>query len=166
MENPPNQSLYVRNLNEKIKKDELRRSLYYLFSQFGPILDVVALKTQKMRGQAFVVYRDISSATNALRSLENFNFYDQPMRLAYARTRSKAHYRFHNETPGMTTEEKKRVAREKRKAAAGDDAGKPAKKAKTSTAAAATPAPPAAAAAAATVAGRPSSLGGNGGGDV
>ncbi len=35
----------------------MRRALYNFFSQFGPILDVVALKTKKMRGQAFVVFR-------------------------------------------------------------------------------------------------------------
>ena len=33
------------------------------YTQFGPIIDVVALKTFKMRGQAFVVFRDISAAT-------------------------------------------------------------------------------------------------------
>lgn len=32
-----------------------------------------------MRGQAFVVFKDISSATNALRSMQGFPFYDKPM---------------------------------------------------------------------------------------
>jgi len=58
---------------------ELKKSLYAIFSQFGPILDIVALKTFKMRGQAFVVFKDISSATNALRSMQGFPFYDKPM---------------------------------------------------------------------------------------
>ena len=58
---------------------ELKRSLYAIFSQFGPILDIVALKTLKMRGQAFVVFRDIASATSALRSMQGFPFYDKPM---------------------------------------------------------------------------------------
>ncbi|KAH6587896.1 hypothetical protein BASA61_006159 [Batrachochytrium salamandrivorans] len=52
---PPGQSLYINNLNDRIKKKELRESLYYLFSQYGRVIDVVALKTMKMRGQAFVV---------------------------------------------------------------------------------------------------------------
>ena len=50
-----------------------------MFSQFGPILDIVALKTPKMRGQAFVVFKDIGSATHALRSMQGFPFYDKPM---------------------------------------------------------------------------------------
>lgn len=90
MENPPNQTIYINNLNEKVKKDELKKSLYAIFSQFGPILDIVALKTLKMRGQAFVVFRDLTSATNALRSMQGFPFYDKPMRIQYAKSKSDA----------------------------------------------------------------------------
>ena len=67
------------NLNHIVILLELKKSLYAIFSQFGQILDIVALKTLKMRGQAFVVFRDISSATNALRSMQGFPFYDKPM---------------------------------------------------------------------------------------
>lgn len=81
----PNQTIYINNINERIKKEELRKSLYAMFSQFGTVLDVVALKTLSMRGQAFVVFRDIPSATNAMRAMQNFPFYDKPMRIQYAR---------------------------------------------------------------------------------
>merc|ERR1719369_536728 len=57
-------------------------------SQFGQILDIVALKTLKMRGQAFVIFKEISSATNALRSMQGFPFYDKPMRISYSKTDS------------------------------------------------------------------------------
>jgi U2 small nuclear ribonucleoprotein B'' len=57
---------------------ELRRSLYALFSQFGRILDVVALKTPKLRGQAWVVFSEITAASNAFRQMQNFPFYDKP----------------------------------------------------------------------------------------
>jgi RNA recognition motif-containing protein len=67
MDVKPNQTIYVNNLNEKIKKDELKKSLYAIFSQFGQIIDIVALKTLKMRGQAFIIFSDINSATSALR---------------------------------------------------------------------------------------------------
>ncbi len=46
-----------------------------LFATYGVILDIVALKTMKMRGQAHVVFRDIDSATQAMRALEGFNFF-------------------------------------------------------------------------------------------
>lgn len=58
---------------------DLKRSLYAIFSQFGQILDIVAMKTLKMRGQAFVIFKEISSATAAVRSMQGFPFYDKPM---------------------------------------------------------------------------------------
>ncbi len=107
----PNHTIYVNNVNDKIKKEgrvfnmfapflslwplnciidtivnppiasfpELKRSLYALFSQFGQIMDIVALKTTKMRGQAFVIFKELSAATNALRQLQGFPFYNKPM---------------------------------------------------------------------------------------
>lgn len=84
----PNHTIYINNLNEKIKKEELKKSLYAIFSQFGQILEIVALKTLKMRGQAFVVFKEISSATNALRTMQGFPFYDKPMRIAYSKSDS------------------------------------------------------------------------------
>lgn len=90
MDIPPNQTLYVNNLNDKVSKRELRRSLLHIFSQFGSLLDVVALKTPRMRGQAWVVFEETVSATNALRQLAGFPFYDKPMRIAFAKTTSDA----------------------------------------------------------------------------
>jgi len=42
----------------------------------------------KMRGQAFVIFKELGSATNALRSMQGFPFYDKPMRIAYSKTDS------------------------------------------------------------------------------
>jgi len=88
MEIRPNHTIYINNLNEKVKKDDLKKSLYAIFSQFGQILDIVALRTLKMRGQAFVVFKEVTSATNAMRSMQGFPFYDKPMRIAYSKTDS------------------------------------------------------------------------------
>ncbi len=66
----------------------MKKSLYAIFSQFGQILDIVALKTLKMRGQAFVIFSDVTSASNALRSMQGFPFYDKPMRIQYAKETS------------------------------------------------------------------------------
>lgn len=60
MDTRPNQTIYINNLNEKVKKDELKKSLYAIFSQFGQIMDIVALKTLKMRGQAFVIFKEVN----------------------------------------------------------------------------------------------------------
>ncbi|NXE31005.1 SNRPA protein, partial [Ardeotis kori] len=84
----PNHTIYINNLNEKIKKDELKKSLYAIFSQFGQILDILVSRSLKMRGQAFVIFKEMSSATNALRSMQGFPFYDKPMRIQYAKSDS------------------------------------------------------------------------------
>ena len=55
---------------------ELKKSLYAIFSQFGQILDILVSRSLKMRGQAFVIFKEVSSATNALRSMQGFPFYE------------------------------------------------------------------------------------------
>uniref|UniRef100_A0A3B5LVS2 RRM domain-containing protein n=1 Tax=Xiphophorus couchianus TaxID=32473 RepID=A0A3B5LVS2_9TELE len=69
----------IYNKNRKEKINRLKRSLYALFSQFGQIVDIVAMKTMKTRGQAFVVFKELTAATNALRQLQGFPFYNKPM---------------------------------------------------------------------------------------
>ena len=58
---------------------ELKKSLKAVFSQFGKIVEVLAFKTLKHKGQAWVVFEDVSSATSALRQMQGFPFYDKPM---------------------------------------------------------------------------------------
>lgn len=69
---------------------ELRRQLYTLFATYGRVIDVVATRAEGMRGQAFVVFRDQTSATAALNALNGFEFYDKPLVIEYARTKSNA----------------------------------------------------------------------------
>lgn len=71
--------LYIKNLPDKIKKPDLRMALYMLFSTYGPVLDVVVLKTAKMRGQAHIVYRDIQASTQAMRALQGFEFFGKEL---------------------------------------------------------------------------------------
>lgn len=37
------------------------------------------MKTPAMRGQAFVIFKELAAATNALRQLQGFPFYNKPM---------------------------------------------------------------------------------------
>ncbi|KYK58600.1 hypothetical protein DCS_05617 [Drechmeria coniospora] len=86
---PPNQTLYVTNLpSAKIQKDDLRTALYLLFSTHGTVLDVVALKTMKMRGQAHIVYRDVQASTQAMRHLDGRMFLGRKLKIEYARGKS------------------------------------------------------------------------------
>jgi RNA recognition motif-containing protein len=74
-----------------------------LFSTYGTVLDIVAQKTMKMRGQAHIVFKDVQTAAQAMRQLEGFVFFGKPMvcllmfsirlrsseqRIAYAKSKS------------------------------------------------------------------------------
>ncbi len=86
----PNQTLYVNNLNTRLKKPELRRLLYALFTPYGQILDLVALKTEKGRGQAFIVFKEVASAVAAMRALQGYPFMENSLRVQFAKSKSKA----------------------------------------------------------------------------
>ncbi|MCJ1306492.1 U2 snRNP complex subunit msl1 [Agyrium rufum] len=94
----PNATLYVINLPDKLRKPDLRLSLYTLFSTYGPVLDVVAMKTEKMRGQAHVVFRDPQTSTQAMRSLQDFDFFGKPLKIQYAKDRSNVFARLDPDT--------------------------------------------------------------------
>ncbi|EPQ58985.1 RNA-binding domain-containing protein [Gloeophyllum trabeum ATCC 11539] len=86
----PNNTLYINNLNDKVNKEELRHQLFALFTTYGKVIDVVAQKGAKMRGQAFLVFSDLAGATAAMRACEGMVFYDKPMRIHYAKSKSYA----------------------------------------------------------------------------
>ncbi|KJA30025.1 hypothetical protein HYPSUDRAFT_32063, partial [Hypholoma sublateritium FD-334 SS-4] len=88
--NQPNTTLYIKNLNDKINKEELKSQLFALFTTYGKIIDVVASKSQKMRGQAFLVFTDLAGATSAMRACEGMVFYDKPLHIDYAKSKSYA----------------------------------------------------------------------------
>lgn len=80
--------VYVQNLEERVKIETLVESLRAIFSEFGNVVDIVAKKNLKAKGQAFVVFDDAQSARNAVEEVHGFELFEKPMRLAIARTRS------------------------------------------------------------------------------
>lgn len=59
-----------------------------LFSTYGQVLDIVALKTKKMRGQAHVSFANTSSAVLALRNLQGFDMFGKDMKISFAKDKS------------------------------------------------------------------------------
>ncbi|KAH7908495.1 hypothetical protein BJ138DRAFT_1174154 [Hygrophoropsis aurantiaca] len=86
----PNTTLYINNLNDKVNKEELRLQLYALFTTYGKVIDIIASKGPKMKGQAFLVFTDLAAATTAMRACEGMVFYDKPLRINYAKSKSYA----------------------------------------------------------------------------
>jgi len=85
---PPNNTIRVNNLNEKVKGPKLKRALEAVFKQFGDILEIVAMDSVKRRGQAFVVFDLIEAATDAKTRMQGFPFYDKPMKIEFAKKKS------------------------------------------------------------------------------
>ncbi|GAA6041872.1 hypothetical protein JCM8097_004520 [Rhodosporidiobolus ruineniae] len=87
----PSVTLYLSGLNYSVApKQELRRSLYSLFSTYGKVLDVVHSREQRVRGSAWVVFRDLASSTAAMRALDGESFYGKGLRISYAKGTSYA----------------------------------------------------------------------------
>lgn len=82
--------VYVRNLEERVKPETLRADLEALFSEYGTIIEIVAKRNLKAKGQAFIVFDNQESALKAIEELQGFDLYDKQMVLALAQTRSDA----------------------------------------------------------------------------
>ncbi|KAG5950523.1 hypothetical protein E4U53_004907 [Claviceps sorghi] len=85
---PSISTVYVQNLEERVKIPQLSETLRTVFSEFGNIIDIVAKKNLKAKGQAFIVYDDPANATSAIDELQGFELFDKPMRLSLAKTTS------------------------------------------------------------------------------
>ncbi|KAH7411333.1 hypothetical protein BKA64DRAFT_663223 [Cadophora sp. MPI-SDFR-AT-0126] len=115
---PPNATVYVRNLEERIKPGELIEALKELFSEYGEIIDVVAKTNLKAKGQAFVVFDNVESAQKCIEDVQGFDLFGKPMQLAFAKTRSDA---FVKRTAGdeeLESHKRRRLAEKDKKKAA------------------------------------------------
>lgn len=61
-----------------------------IFSEYGSIIEIVAKTNLKAKGQAFIVFDNVDSATRAIEEINGFELFDKPMVLDYAKTRSDA----------------------------------------------------------------------------
>jgi RNA recognition motif-containing protein len=57
----------------------LKQSLKTLFKQYGPVLDIVAHRSIRMRGQAFVTMESKVAASKAVQEVKGFPLYGKPM---------------------------------------------------------------------------------------
>ncbi|RKO93868.1 hypothetical protein BDK51DRAFT_2898, partial [Blyttiomyces helicus] len=104
----PNATLYIRNLHEKKTIKSLTLALSSLFKPYGEILDVRVKRNVKARGQAFVIFAEMESATKAKSEVHQFPLFGKPMDIQYARDQSFKT----SEREGTLEEHKKRRAEE------------------------------------------------------
>jgi U2 small nuclear ribonucleoprotein B'' len=87
---PPNSTLYLSNIDWSIKKALLKRSLLALFSRHGKVIEVICLRGEggrgkPLRGQAWIIYESLSSATAAIEAERGFIFFGRPLIINYAK---------------------------------------------------------------------------------
>lgn len=87
----PCRTIYIRNLPDKLNKTRLRLLLHALLSTYGHVVSIVAEKTMKLRGQAFVTFEHQSSATIAVRKLHATNFMGRQISITYAKAITDRH---------------------------------------------------------------------------
>ncbi|KAE8888274.1 hypothetical protein PF005_g19728 [Phytophthora fragariae] len=85
---PPNHTLYLNNLNDKIKADRMKATLYASLSQHGKVLEIVMGRARRLRGQAWVTFDDIPSASNALRAVNGSVLFDKPVAIHFAKEKA------------------------------------------------------------------------------
>jgi len=92
-----------------------------IFGQFGKIIDIVSRRTYKLRGQAWVVFEKEEDAADALKFMQGFPFFNKPIKIAYAKTKSDAVAKLdgsYNEEEVESRKQARRQAHEAAKAAA------------------------------------------------
>ncbi|CAJ2501897.1 Uu.00g047500.m01.CDS01 [Anthostomella pinea] len=116
--NPPIATVYVRNLEERVKPEPLKESLRAIFSEYGTILDIVHKTNLKAKGQAFVVFDKPESAVQAIEDVQGFELFDKPMQLALAKTRSDATVATTGSKDEFELHQRRRLAEKDKKKAA------------------------------------------------
>ena len=103
-------SVYVKNLEERIKIDQMKEALSEIFSEYGNVVDLVAKTNLKAKGQAFVVFDDTESAERAIKEVQGFELFEKPMLLDFAKTRSDATVAREGTTEELELHKRRRLA--------------------------------------------------------
>ncbi|TKA75983.1 hypothetical protein B0A55_04562 [Friedmanniomyces simplex] len=129
-ETPPSATVYVRSIDERIKIPALITTLREVFGEYGNIVDVIAKKSYRRKGQAFVVFDSEDSAQTAIDELQGFEIFGKQMHLDFAKTRSDATVLREDNEEGFEAHKQHRLAEKERKQALIEAAeAKPAKRA-------------------------------------
>lgn len=75
IEYPPNKTLYINNLNERVRIEDLKDALREMFEEHGEIIEIIAKRNIKMRGQAFIIFTEIYSAHKARETLNGIELF-------------------------------------------------------------------------------------------
>ncbi|GAB1319031.1 RNA recognition domain-containing protein [Madurella fahalii] len=113
----PIATVYVRNLEERVKPEPLKQALRTIFSEYGNVIDIVVKTNLKAKGQAFVVFENPESALAAIDEVQGFELFDKPMQVALARSRSDATVMLNGNEEEFDAHKRRRMAEKDKKKA-------------------------------------------------
>ncbi|WPK24550.1 hypothetical protein PUMCH_001828 [Australozyma saopauloensis] len=79
------QTLYIRNLSDKVNRRILKHTLYLLFSTYGEVFDI----NMKLKGQAHVILESKQAAAYAIKALNEHTICGKKIIIEYAKSKSK-----------------------------------------------------------------------------
>ena len=82
------ETLYIKNLNEKIKIDELKEALNKEFSQYGEIIEIRVRNTIRLKGQAFISFKTKEQSSKAKKNLNDKLFLNKKLIIEFAKNPS------------------------------------------------------------------------------
>ena len=88
----------------------MKEALAEIFSEYGNVVDLVAKKNLKAKGQAFIVFDDVEAAERAIKEVQGFELFDKPMILDYAKTRSDATVEREGSAEDLESHKRRRLA--------------------------------------------------------
>lgn len=88
----------------------MKEALSEIFSDYGTILEIVAKTNLRAKGQAFIVFDNVDSATRAIEEVNGFELFEKPMVLDYAKTRSDATVMREGGADDLEAHKRKRLA--------------------------------------------------------
>lgn len=79
------------------------------------MIDLVAKKNLKAKGQAFVVFDDVEAAERAIKEVQGFELFDKPMLLDFAKTKSDATVQREGNEEELESHKRRRLAEKGRR---------------------------------------------------
>ncbi|QPG76583.1 hypothetical protein FOA43_003974 [Brettanomyces nanus] len=82
-------TLYVRNLNEKISREMLKNALISTFKKYGlKVLDITTFKNVRLRGQSFITLASHKDCLKAIDIMNTIIILDKPIDMHIAKVNS------------------------------------------------------------------------------
>lgn len=86
-------TIYINNLNERVKLPRLKTTLSKQFGHYGKIIQVTAHDNYRMKGQAFITYSSAEAALKAIKEMNGKKIYKKFIRVVMAQLESDHYYK-------------------------------------------------------------------------